>query len=504
MRKEQNMSKQQKQENKSSLSRRAFVKSSLIAGSMMAFPAIISCRSMGGTQGKVATTRRRSPNERINVAQIGCGRIARDMDIAGVMKHPDLARIVAVCDLDSVRLNDARELVERGYAKALGQEQAGSVKTYRNYREMLKDPSIDAVAISTPDHWHALPAIEAALAGKDVYLQKPASLTIAEGRHMADVIKRTGRIFQMGSQQRSDDHWRYACELVRNGYIGKIKTIKIGLPGDPAGGKRDEQPVPQNLDYDMWLGQTPLVYYTEDRVHPQTPDVKKRYGRPGWLRCEQFGAGMITGWGAHHIDIAQWAMGLEHSGPTWVEAKAKFAENGLWDVHGDFYAEAMYPNGALAQISNKNPVGVRFEGEDGWIWVTRKSGSSVTASDPKASSTAPTTKHLDASDPKILQIKLKENDQHLHRSPKQDHHLDWIEAMRTRQPAVAPAEDGHRSCSACLLVHAAMKTGRKLNWDPKKEQFINDSEANKLLRRPQREPYSTATVLKQHNIPVKI
>src|SRR4029079_14859717 len=156
-----------------------------------------------------------------------------------------------------VRLADGKQLIEQGYAKSLGKDNAVAVKTYSNYREMLDDPSIDAVSISTPDHWHALPAIEAALAGKDVYLQKPASLTISEGRQMADVIAKTGRIFQMGSQQRSEDQFRYACELVRNGYIGKIKTIKVGLPGDPAGGKTAEQPVPPNLDYDMWLGSTP-------------------------------------------------------------------------------------------------------------------------------------------------------------------------------------------------------------------------------------------------------
>lgn len=477
------------------VSRREFVKTASLFAGAIAFPTFLtSCTS------KHAPTRT-SANSRINVAQIGCGRIGRTMDMPGIMKHPDQARIVAVCELDSVRLADAQLMIEQGYAKSLGKESAGKVKGYRNYREMLADPSIDAVAISTPDHWHALPAIEAALAGKDVYLQKPASLTISEGRQMADVIARTGRIFQMGSQQRSDDHWRYACELVRNGYIGKVKKIIIGLPGDPSGGKRDEQPVPANLDYDMWLGSTPLVYYTQDRVHPQTADTGKRYDRPGWLRCEQFGAGMITGWGAHHIDIAHWGMGMELSGPVWVEAQAKFATGGLWDVHGDFNAQAGYANGAVIELSNKNPVGVRFEGEEGWIWVTRKSGASVTASDPNV--TAKSTKHLDASNPKLLEIKLKDSDVHLHRSIG-DHHNDWLESIRTRQPAVAPAEDGHRSCSACLLVHSAMKLGRKLNWDPAKERFVNDDEASKLLRRAQRAPYGTEAVLKKNNIPIRV
>jgi len=231
-------------------SRRQFVKASMMA---LSFPLVYGCATSGTRSGSSSIATKLSANNRINIAQIGCGRIGRTMDMPGIMKHPDRARIVAVCDLDNVRLKDAQELVESGYAKALGQDHAAKVKTYRNYREMLQDASIDAVSISTPDHWHALPAIEAALAGKDVYLQKPASLTISEGRQMADVIARTGRIFQMGSQQRSDDHWRYACELVRNGYIGNIKTIIIGLPGDPSGGNKQEQPVPPNLNYEMWL-----------------------------------------------------------------------------------------------------------------------------------------------------------------------------------------------------------------------------------------------------------
>jgi hypothetical protein len=193
-------------------------------------------------------------------------------------------------------------------------------------------------------------------------------------------------------------------------------------------------------------------------------------------------------------------MGMEHSGPQWVEAKAKFPTKGLWDVHGDFHAQAKYANGALVEISNKYPVGLRFEGDAGWIWVTRKSGA-VTSSDPATSNPAAT--HLAASDPKLLNIQLKESDVHLHKSHG-DHHEDWLEAIKTRRPAVAPAEDGHRSCSVCLLVHAAMRLGRKLNWDPVKEQFIGDDQANKLLRRPQTQGYSSEAVLRKHKIPVRL
>ena len=302
-------------------SRRTFLK---------AFPAIVPSSVFGQS----------APSNLIQVAQIGCGRIARGSELPGVLRHSDLARFVAVCDLDTVRTADGKQFVESFYAKELGPDNYRGLKTYRDYHELLEDKSIDAVCISTPDHWHAQPAIEAALAGKDVYLQKPASLTIAEGRQMADTVQRTGRILQLGSQQRSEVQFRYACELVRNGRIGKVKEIFIGLPVDPSGDVEREMPVPANLNYDMWLGCTPNIFYTEKRVHPQSDNLRVRYDRPGWLRCEQFGAGMITGWGSHHVDIAHWAMGTEHSGPVEIVASAEFPKSGLWDVHGPFHIKA--------------------------------------------------------------------------------------------------------------------------------------------------------------------
>jgi predicted dehydrogenase len=325
--------------------------------------------------------------------------------------------------------------------------------------------------------------MEAALAGKDIYLQKPTSLTIAEGRLLSDVVHRTGRIFQIGCQQRSLNPWpqfHCACELVRNGRIGDIRHIKIGLPIDPAGPAEPEMPVPANLNYDIWLGSTPLVYYTEKRVHPQ-----KDYSRPGWLRCEQFGAGMITGWGSHHLDIAHWGMGTEFTGPVEVEAKAEFPKSGLWDVHGRYKIHAKYANGVTMEVRDDLPNGVRFEGTEGWIFVTR--GSPVTSSDP--GSQDPKAKYLDASDPKILVSRIGSDKVYLYDSPEQ--HLNWLECIRTRREPIGPVEVGHRSCSACLISHIAMKLQRKLYWDPRKERFVNDEEANKMLSRPQRYPYGT-------------
>ena len=414
-----------------------------------------------------------APSNRIQIGQIGCGRIARGHDIPETIRWTDQARFTAVCDLDSVRLADGKQLIDDWYTAKLGAGAAAPVKTYANYREMLADKSIDAVIISTPDHWHAQPAIEAVLAGKDVYLQKPTSLTIREGRQLADAVRKSGRILQLGSQQRSDAHFRLACELIRNGRIGKVKEIYIGLPEDPGGEVEPEMPVPKNLDYDAWLGSTPAVYYTEKRVHPQSADRRRRYDRPGWLRCEQFGAGMITGWGVHHLDIAHWAMGTELSGPTEVLGHAEYPKKGLWDVHGPYHVRARYANGATMYVSEKFPNGLRFIGESGWLWVTR--GNNAIA----------------MHDARIIRDGVKDNELRLHAAPKNNHHLDWLESIRTREQPAAPAEVGHRSCSVCLVAHIAMKLGRTVKWDPAAETFGGDKEANAMIGRSQRAPWGT-------------
>jgi predicted dehydrogenase len=417
-----------------------------------------------------------APSNRITVGAIGVGRISRDHDLPGIGQH-DQARIIAVCDLDSRRCAEGKQFVEALYSKR--GIQASGVRQYADYRELLQNREIDAVVISTPDHWHAKPAIEAAQAGKHIYLQKPASLTIAEGRAMSDAVHRSGVTFQLGTQQRSMQQFRVACELVRNGRIGKVHTVRVGLPIDPSGEEWPEMPVPKNLNYEMWLGSTPVVYYTENRVHPQ-----KDYSRPGWLRCEHFGAGMITGWGVHHLDIVHWALGLEYTGPVEVQAKAVFPTKGLWDVHGKYNIEATYAGGMRVFISDELPNGVRFEGSEGWIFVTRGSYS-ATASDPVAASTK--EQALMASDPNILTSTIGPDEIHLVRS--RDQHGNWLECIRTGQQPISPVEVGHRSTSVCLVGHIAMRLGRKLTWDPWKERFRNDDEANERLSRPQRSPY---------------
>jgi len=458
------------------MKRRNFLRKSAAAtAGTIVIPTIVPSHVLG----------KNAPSNKIRIGQIGFGRIARSHDLPESLKH-DVAMGVAVADVDLLRARKGKEWIEKFHADN-GKSQV-DVAVYQDYREMLEDKSIDAVLISTPDHWHAQPAMEAALAGKDIYLQKPASLTIAEGRQMSDIVNRTGVIFQQGSQQRGTwpwPHFHRACELVRNGRIGELQKIEVGLPGDPGGDEEVAMPVPEHLDYDLWLGSTPFKYYTEKRVHPQHD-----FSRPGWLRCEQFGAGMITGWGAHHLDTAHWAMGTEYTGPIEVEAEASFPTSGLWNVHGDFMVHAKYANGVEMQVSGDFPNGVKFYGSEGWLFVSRGSVS-VTSSDPTDPGSE--LKALDASNPKILKSEIGPDEVHLYKAPEQHH--DWINAIQSRKDPVAPAEVGHRSCSACLVSHIAMKVDGKLHWDPDRERFMDNDRANAMLGRPQRHPYGTDYVL---------
>jgi myo-inositol 2-dehydrogenase / D-chiro-inositol 1-dehydrogenase len=462
-----------KKQTPSSISRRNYLKKTLIgAAGMIALPTIVPSSVFG----------KNAPSNKIQIAQIGFGRIAMGHDLPDTMRF-DSARVIAVADVDSNRLKQGKQWIEKYYSD---HKKPGyvDVRMYDDYRELLLNKEIDAVIISTPDHWHAQPTIEAVYAGKDVYLQKPASLTIDEGRQMSDAVHRTGRIFQIGSQQRSANPWpqfKRACELVRNGRIGQLHTVKVGLGTDPGGPVELEMPIPANLNYDYWLGSTPYIYYTENRVHPQN----SLSDRPGWLRCEQFGAGMITGWGAHHIDTAHWGMDTEYTGPIEVEGTATYPKSGLWNAHGDFKVTAKYANGVTMLIGSEFPNGVRFEGSEGWIFVSR-GNVGVTASDP---SSAKNSDAFNASDAKILTSVIGENEIKLYESA--DQHGNWLECIQTRKQPIATAEVAHRSCSACLVAHTAMKLQRKLYWDPVIERFKNDDEANSMLSRPQRYPYGT-------------
>lgn len=451
----------------SGVSRRSFLKAGLGAAAAVGFPTIVPSAVLGQF----------APSKRINIGAIGVGRISRGHDLPSILPY-DRAKVMAVCDLDANRVIDGKTLINDFYAAKLEKPYDG-VAGYANYHDLLANKDIDAVVVSTPDHWHALIGIDAVRAGKDVYLQKPASLTIAEGRALSNAVQSSGRILQIGSQQRSTVQFRYAAELVRNGRIGDLQRVEIGLPGDPAGGNKTPVPVPAHFNYQMWLGETPEVPYTVDRVHPQTG-----YDRPGWLRMRQFGAGMITGWGAHHVDSAHWGMNTEFTGPTEIWGSAEFPDHGLWDVHGAFKTEALYANGVRMSISGDYPNGIKFYGSKGWIFVSR-GNEQVTKSDPVAKLNDNTA--LASSDPKIIKSVIGPDEIHLYESKEQ--HGNWLDCIISRRTPISPAEMGHRACSTCLIHDIAMVTKRKLHWDPVMERFANDDQANAMLSRPHRARY---------------
>ena len=452
------------------LNRRAFIKKTSATAIAASLPTIVPASVFG----------KNAPSNRIQVGQIGCGRIARDHDMPGTMQY-DTAQLVAVCDVDQNRLKDGKKLVDQ-YYKNKGKK--ADTKMFDNYQDLIGHKEVDAVLISTPDHWHAQPAIEAALAKKHVYLQKPTSLTVEEGRLLSDIVQKQKITLQVGTQQRSSPQFRYAAELVRNGRIGKLHTVKVGLPGDPSGPVAQTEAVPSALNFDAWLGSTPEIEYSEMLVHP-----KVGYGRPGWLRKEQFGAGMITGWGQHHFDSAAWGMNTEYTGPIRVEAIADFPKNGSWDVHGDFLVKAEYENGITMLTSGGYPNGIRYEGEEGWIFVTR-GAYRATASDPIPVNNG--VKSLDASDPTLLESVIGPNEIHLYKSDEQ--HGNWLECIKSGKQPISPVEIGHRACTVCLVSHIAMKLPRQLEWNPEQERFVNDAEANALLSRTQRAPYGTSNI----------
>jgi myo-inositol 2-dehydrogenase/D-chiro-inositol 1-dehydrogenase len=462
--------------------RRDFVKKSLLAGAgIIILPEIIGRSSFSYG----------SPNKLIQFAQIGCGRQGT-VDYNGTMRHTDLCRMVAVCDLDSKRVEIARNTVETFY-KSKGETNV-SVKTYHDFHEVLANPDIDAVIVSVPDHQHALVAVQAILAGKDVYVQKPLTYAISEAIALRTAVKAKKRILQTGSQQRSEKPWntfRVASEAVRNGRIGKVQTVKIGIGIDKIKGvKPVPQTPPATFDYERWLGAAPEQPYMELRCHPQDSID----GRPGWITTEDFGLGMITNWGAHHMDIAQWALGMELSGPLSVEAKAEFMKDDVWTVHTTYHAEMMYPGNIKLILDNSFTNGILFEGTEGTVFCARGS-EKVTASDPV--STVDNKKGpLWASNDKILYPRIGPEGKIWMPSP--DHYRNWLESIISRKDPIAPVEQSSRSLEACAVAWIGMKLGRKLTWDPKKEKFTGDDEANSMLARKARKPeYDLALIMKK-------
>jgi len=399
------------------LSRRQFIGTAGKVAALLSMPTIIPSRLFGAD----------APSNRIRVGQIGCGRIAQGHDMPGVL-NSKLADIVAICDLDTVRAANGKAWVEKfGRDNGLA---VPPITVHHHYQEILDRKDIDAVVISSPDFWHAELAMAAVMAGKDVYLQKPMTMTVEEGIALRQCVANSRQILQVGSQQRSWTQFRQACECVRSGRVGRVTAVEIGLPVDPTAPDDPPQAVPANLDYDRWLGPTDEVYYTEQRVHPQ-----KDYSRPGWLRNESYCLGMITGWGAHHFDTAHWGLNVEHSGPGRVEGRAVFPTNKIWNVHGAYHVELAYPDNVKMTVADTFPNGIRFIGDEGWIFVARD-----TMTSPTDMGKVHQLKFLDASDPKLL----SQDGLSVRLPVSSEHHKNWLECVHSRQAPMAPADIGHR------------------------------------------------------------
>ncbi len=403
-----------------------------------------------------------APSERIAIGMIGVGRQGRKVNLRGFLHSPE-AVVVAVCDVDTWRLENARRDVEAFYATQKRSGRYRGCTAHRDFREVLAREDIDAVMVSTPDHWHVPMAIAAVRAGKDVSVEKPLSLSIAEGRALCEAVRRHSRVLRIDSEFRSIGYMRRACELVLNGRIGELKRIRTGVPrGDVACGPQPPMPVPPELDYDMWLGPAPFAPYTVNRVHRP-----KSYARPGWMRVRDYCDGMISNWGTHLNDIAQWGHGTERTGPVEVEGTGVFPKDGLWNVLLDFKVRYRFADGVEMLYECSYPH-VRFEGTKGWVQATYGRGLS---GEPESLLRQPLGPH---------EIRL----------PGRSDKGDFLYCVRTRSETMEPAEVGHRTNSLCQLGLIAIERGKRLVWDPQAERFTNDPEANRLLVRTMRAPWS--------------
>jgi len=437
------------------INRRDFLRSAAVAAATV--PVIVPGTALGDDTKSAAS-------ERLTLGFIGVGKQNRGH--LGYFLRQDDAQVLAVCDVDTTRRENAKDMVEKRYAE---QRKNGAYKgcaAYNDFRELLARKDIDAVVIATPDHWHAIPVLEACKAGKDIYCEKPLSLTIHEAKAMIDAVRKYNRVFQTGSQQRSSSEFRLACELVRSGRIGKVKTVYVNVGSPSRWCDLPEQNLEPGLDWDRWLGPAPKRPYNSvlspRGVHDHFPD---------WRNYREYSGGMMTDWGAHHFDIAQWGLGMDDSGPVQIippeDPKAQRGvryvyANGIEVIHGSD------PN----PPTTRRGVGVTFVGSDGRIFVDR----GFKASDPK----------------EIIAQPLGEKDVHLYKSP--GHQRDWLNCVRARKRPLCDVEIGARSVTVCHLGNLAYWNHRKLAWDPKEWRFVQDAEANKWLDRERREPWQLPRV----------
>lgn len=436
------------------MKRRTFIKTAGIAAGASTLPHWFTEELLA----QPTVAKPKMANDKIGIALVGCG----GRGTGDARNAAYYGNMVAVCDVDDAQIANAKEI----WPKARG------VKDFRKVMEM---DDVDVVICGTVDHWHTLVSLAAMRAGKDVYCEKPLTLYIDEGKHLVEEEKRSGRILQTGTQQRSDPKFRLACELVRNKRIGELKEIDVYLPAGQREGPFASTPVPNGFDWDMWQGQTPALDYVKERTH--------LYFRYWW----DYSGGTMTDWGAHHNDIALWATGFERSGP--VSAKGRTLVDmipGGFTAASEYELEYVYPNGVVhrcksttANAWNGGVVkpfgqqhGVRLQGTKGWIWVTRGA--------------------IESSIPEILTEPLPSNAERLYAS--NDHMENFIESVRSRKKAICDAEIGHRSSTMCHLGVTAVRLGRKLNWDPVKEKYIGDPEAAATASREMRKPWDYSMV----------
>jgi len=417
--------------------RRAFLKSSATA---VAAPVFIPATSL-------ASARRPAPSDRVVVGSIGVGDLGRRHHLANRLLPNPRVEVAAVCDVD-------RNHRDQAAADVLART-GRRVAAYKDFRELCDRRDIDAVLIAVPDHWHALIAIYAMETGKDVYCEKPLTLTIEEGRAMVRAARRYGTVFQTGSQQRSDGRFRLACELARNGKLGKLIRIDTHIGGIDAGQWQPPTTPPPELDWNFWLGPAPWAPYSPNRCHYQFR----------WF--SDYSGGKLTDWGAHHNDIAQWGLGTDDTGPVKVRGTGVFHENGPHDVPGTFDVVYTYANGVELHCHAEGENGVKFTGSDAWVFVSRS--------------------RIEASDPDLLNIEFSSSDTRLYVS--RDHHENWLDCIFSRERPICDVEIGHRSATICHLGNIAIRLGRELTWDPAAEQFVGDEQAQRMTSKPMRAPW---------------
>ncbi len=435
-------------EKNSNIDRRQFLKESVgFAAGAIAFPYVVPSSALG----KAGTV---SPSNRIVMGCIGVGWMGTE-NLKGFLNESD-AHVVAVCDIDSTHRIAAKDLVNEKYGNL-------DCAAYHDFRELVARDDIDAVALGLPDHWHAVPAIAAAKSGKDIYGEKPLSHSLAEGRAMCDAVKRYGRIWQTGSWQRSVSNFRFACELVLNGCIGKVHTVEVGLPAghsDFAGTRGQETlgPPPAELDYDFWIGPAPYAPYCPARVHKN------------WRWHLDYGGGQLMDWVGHHVDIAHWGLGLDYTGPIEIGGYGEYPRTGLWNTATRYRLNAKYANGIEMTIAGGHDdvrSGTKWLGDEGWVWVDRGG--------------------LEAHPASLLDETFGPNEINLPRPA--NHYRNFLDAIKSRGKTLTPCEVAHRSATPGHLGQIAMLLGRKLRFDPDTEQIIGDETATRMLGNAMRSPW---------------